>query len=172
MLDLSRVKSTKETIVIVQQDKYPNDAVLTTLPVVGKKRPTIKLNRKAMEVLGVSDEANRLIMFPEYNISQTEDAEYDSVIGVVKDAIVKGPKKQHKSFQIHLATRFVKSTDIHNSICTLFELSNSDTNEFYIKNVEGLDGAYVLNHIEEVAEDAAEVEVEFNKGEGIPIVQQ
>jgi len=171
MLDLTRVKS--ETITIVQQDKYPNEPVLTTLPVVDGKRPTIKLNRKAMEVLGVSDAANRLIMFPEYNISQTEDVEYDSVIGIVKDITVKGPKKQHKSYQIHTATRCVKSTDIHNTICNLFEVSNTESNEFNITGIDGLTGAYVLNHMPNVStDDTIDVEVEFNKGETVDIVQQ
>ena len=173
MLDLSRVKS-KETIVIVQEDKYPDTAVLTTLPVIENKRPTIKLNRKAMELLGVNDSANRLIMFSEYNISLTEnETEYDSIIGVVSDATVKGPKKQYRSYQIHTNTRCVKSTEIHKAIRELFELSGKESHNFTINSVNGLEGAFTLSHLEDSSEDdTVSVEVEFNKGEKIAIEQQ
>lgn len=173
MLDLSRVKTkTKETITIVQNDPYPDTAVITTLPVVADKRPTLKLNRKAMEVLGVSDSANRLIMFPEYNISLSDVPEYESVLGVVADTNVKGPKKQHKSYQIHLNTRCVKSTEIHEAICELFEVSNTESNDFAINSVEGLPGAFALSHLEGPVDDEVEVDVEFNKGEEVLIEEQ
>ena len=169
MLDLSRVKR-KEKITIVQQDRYPNQAVITALAVVDKKRPTIKLNRRAMESLGVTETNNRLILFPEYNISQTNEAEYDTIIGVVSDAIVKTESKQHKTYQIHLNTRCVKSTNIHNAICELFDLSQSKTHDFEISPCAGVPGAFTLSYIEDSNEDdTVEVEVEFDKGAEVAI---
>ena len=61
-MDLSRVK-TKEKLIIKQEDKYPNMPVLTIIPYVKGKRHVIKLNRKAIDLLGVKDDNNRLIMF-------------------------------------------------------------------------------------------------------------
>jgi hypothetical protein len=171
-MDLSRVK-TKEKIIIKQEDRYPDMPVLTTVPYVKGKRHVIKLNRKAIDLLGVGDnENNRLIMFEQYNISTTDETEYDSVIGVVSESTVKADK-QHKSYEIHLPTRCIKSKQIHNSICQLFEINELKQHDFQIKYIDGIVGAFTLSYIasKDENEDVI-VEVDFNKGESIFIKEQ
>jgi hypothetical protein len=171
-MDLSRVK-TKEKIIIKQEDKYPDIPVLTTVPYVKGKRHVIKLNRKAIDLLGVgNNENNRLIMFEQYNISTTDETEYDSVIGVVSESTVKADK-QYKSYEIHLPTRCIKSKQIHNSICQLFEINELEQHEFQINYIDGITGAFTLSYIESSDKnDSIVVEVDFNKGENIIIEQQ
>jgi len=171
-MDLSRVK-VKEKIIIIQEDKYPDIPVLTTVSYIKGKRHIIKLNRKAIDLLNVeSDKNNRLIMFEQYNISTTDETEYDSVIGVVSESIVKADK-QYKSYEIHLPTRCVKSKQIHNSICQLFEINELEQHEFQINNINGIVGAFTLSYMESSNKDKnIIVEVDFNKGENVIIKQQ
>ncbi len=170
-MDLSRVK-TKEKLIIKQEDKYPNMPVLTIIPYVKGKRHVIKLNRKAIDLLGVKDDNNRLIMFEQYNISTTDETEYDSVIGVVNESTVKADK-QYKSYEIHLPTRCVKSKQIHNSICQLFEINELEQHEFQINYIDGITEAFTLSYIESSNEDDnIVVEIDFNKGENVIIEQQ
>ena len=170
-MDLSRVK-TKEKLIIKQEDKYPNMPVLTIIPYVKGKRHVIKLNRKAIDLLGVKDDNNRLIMFEQYNISTTDETEYDSVIGVVNESTVKADK-QYKSYEIHLPTRCVKSKQIHNSICQLFEINELEQHEFQINYIDGITEAFTLSYIESSNEDDnIVVEIDFNKGENVIIEQK
>ena len=170
-MDLSRVK-TKEKLIIKQEDKYPNMPVLTIIPYVKGKRHVIKLNRKAIDLLGFKDDNNRLIMFEQYNISTTDETEYDSVIGVVNESTVKADK-QYKSYEIHLPTRCVKSKQIHNSICQLFEINELEQHEFQINYIDGITEAFTLSYIESSNEDDnIVVEIDFNKGENVIIEQQ
>lgn len=170
-MDLSRIKK-KEKITIIQPEKYPNDPVLTLVAHEEGKRHTIKLNRQAMSLLDVNDENSRLIMFDEYNIAPDDqvDDEYDSVIGVVSDVKVKA-HKQFKSFNIDQGTRRVKSKDIHNTICSLFELNEAEEHSIKIHPISHLKGVFTLEYMKETVEETVEVEVDFNKGEEIVIEQ-
>lgn len=171
-MDLSRIKSTKEKITIIQQEKYADTPVLTLLAHSQDKRHSLSLNRKAFEVMGIDGENNQLVMFENYDTSLTETPDYNLVLGVTSDAIIKADK-QYKTSNIHLSTRTVKSKDIHTTLCTLFDLDSSIDNELVINQVEGLNGVYTLNVMSQSQKDeVVEVEVELNRGENITISEQ
>tara|TARA_R100000951_G_scaffold109218_2_gene106062 strand:- start:515 stop:1030 length:516 start_codon:yes stop_codon:yes gene_type:complete len=170
-MDLNRVKSTKDKVIIVQKDKYPNTPVLTVLPHEDKKRGSLKVNRKAMQELGVTDDKKRLILFDDYNVSLTNEPEYRQVLGLVSEERVKGPTKQHKSFQIHMNTRLVKSKEIWKSIINQFDCDTTLEHEFKLVKLEGLDGVFTLEQMESKSEENIEVEVAFDKGETVEITE-
>ena len=171
-MDLSRVKSTKEKITIIQQEKYTDIPVLTLLAHSGDKRHSIALNRKAIEVMGIDGENNQMVMFENYDISLTDTPEYTSVIGITAETILKADK-QYKSSNIHLSTRTLKSKDMHTALCTLNDLDSSIDNELIIHEVEGLSGVYTLSVMSSSLKDEeVSVEVELNRGENIEIGEQ
>lgn len=170
-MDLTRIKSTREKVTIIAPERYPNTPVLTVLSHEDGKRSTLKLNREAMTTLCVVEGKNRLIMFEQYDLSNTDTPNYQTVIGVVSEDKVQGPERQHKAFDIHLSTRCVKSAEIYNSLVELFKLDTKQQHDFTIipTNIPGvftLDLITNPNRSEEL-----EVEVELNRGEGISITE-
>ncbi len=168
-MDLSRVKSTKETITIIQKDKYPNTPVLELIPQTDNKRWTIKVNRNAFNTLGVNSDKKRLIMFNNYNVSLTDEPDYQTVVGLVADEWVQGPTKKYKSFQIHMNTRCVKSKDIYKDVIGSFNCDESIHNEFKLNKLEGLEGVYTLSHMPISEPESVKIEVAFDKGESVEI---
>lgn len=171
-MDLSRVKSTKEKLVIVAPERYPHTAVITLIPCTGKSIPTLKVNRKALELMGVSGKKNRLVMFDQFNVSLTETPEYRQVLGVMEDVKVTA-EKQHRTYQIHSGTKCVKSKEICNLIFYEWELKVGVSHDFEVIEVEGLPGVFYLEYIKVPNLNSnIEVEVELNKGENIDITEQ
>jgi hypothetical protein len=170
-MDLSRIKSTKEKVIIVAPERYPDTAVLTVLAHVEGKMATLQLNRTALELLKVTEGNNRLVMFDQFDVSLTDEPFYVPVIGVVADEKVKG-EKAYKTYDIHLKTHCVKSQEIVKMICSLYKIDGITQQDFTIIPT-AIDGVFTLDLIQvpNLSEEI-EVEVNLNKGEEIEILEQ
>jgi hypothetical protein len=169
MFDTSRVKP-KETIVISQPTKYPNTPVLTLIPGNDEKRHTIKLNQKAVQVMGINPDKNRIILVPDYDIAgDNQPTNYQTILAVTAEKTVRINDRNTKTYDCHLATRSIKSKEIHNAICTLFNLNEEQEHEVEIVTTS-LPDVYVFHLLNtNVTPTVESVDVEFNKGEEVQV---
>lgn len=170
-MDFSRIKSTKEKVIITAPERYPDQAVMTVFAHTEGKRSTLKLNRSALEMMNIN-EKSRLIMFDQFNTSATDEPFYMPVICITEDEKVQGPDKQHKSYDIHPNTHCVKSLEIYNMIQSVFNLDYSTQYDLSI-NPTAVEGAFTLSVITNPnLSEEIEVEVNLNKGEEVEVIEQ
>lgn len=170
--DKSKIKP-KEVITVKQPVRYPNNAVITLLPVSEDSRHTIKFNKKAVELLGITEENCQIAIVNDYNVSTTDTPVYATVMGSTNEKTI-DMGKSIKTYQCHTSTHCVKSKEIYSTLCEMFNFNNN--NEYELELIpcgdEHIATISVLNSDIIPQDNNVNVEVSFNKGEDIEIEVQ
>lgn len=160
-MDFTRAVSPSKSIIVQTNEKHPNLPVLTFLAVAEKGKKTIKLNRKAYELLGVTEEKHNLVLVEKYNLSDDPDSvnedDFSPAIGLTSEKVVKIGKSR-KTYEIALHTRNVKSQLLHEFVMDFFGLNEKENN--YILLTPAVGDAFTMSVLDEVYDKGEEVLIE------------